>query len=558
MVSLSKNLTSVGVLGAPASPRPHPRSIGHRLRYALFALALSLSFGAQRVSAADLCSDLFSLESIKVVDNPLFTYLNKNPSLEQVQVGIKPLQTGALGLAAKLSLIARAQKTIDLSYYIFRPDTSGYAVLDALKSAMARGVSVRFIVDGAGTFSAGNAHFDSLVDFNKTLFVSRLEVKVVNPIASVRKTISKIISLFYSGKWLFAPSDINRRSHDKILLVDAGTTSSWAVLGGRNIGDEYYGVGSAIGAEFIDYEILVKGGSMSGSADPLETVMKYYNILFEHELSLVLTGTSQGDETHLTRMSEAKEGLRRDVEFEKQMDLTRQSAFWSDGFDSTTTTLVSEIQNLVKKLRLSFDTKQWLTLSTNPNITRSFFEIAKEAHSSIVIVSPYVMFAKKDIEFMREWLIRNPQAVFSIYTNSYSTADSMLTMAIFQNLTLPRLRALQKDPKIGDRLRIFQYKGETLLHVKAIIIDDSATLVTTSNFDARSRLLNSEIGMWMASALNLKALKNLIFQVEAQSEHLSLQSLANARPQNLREQLRLRILAHLTRIFEITHLDLLF
>ena len=50
-------------------------------------------------------------------------------------------------LAAKIWLIENAQHTIDATYYIFKRDLAGEAMLGALCNAVKRGVDIRFMVD---------------------------------------------------------------------------------------------------------------------------------------------------------------------------------------------------------------------------------------------------------------------------------------------------------------------------------------------------------------------------------------------------------------------------
>ena len=71
---------------------------------------------------------------------------------------IGPSQDDALSsLAAKIWLIENAQHTVDATYYIFKTDLVGYAVLGALCNAVKRGVDVRIMVDSLGSFSPGHS-----------------------------------------------------------------------------------------------------------------------------------------------------------------------------------------------------------------------------------------------------------------------------------------------------------------------------------------------------------------------------------------------------------------
>jgi len=124
-------------------------------------------------------------------------------------------------LAAKFWLIENARHTIDATYYIFKRDLIGEALLGALCNAVKRGVDVRFIVDSLGSVVIFNAFSKVFVNFN-------------------------------------------RRSHDKLLVVDGSFPDGGFVMtGGRNISLSYYSInadGSPNPDTYMDAEILLRTG----------------------------------------------------------------------------------------------------------------------------------------------------------------------------------------------------------------------------------------------------------------------------------------------------------
>ena len=57
----------------------------------------------------------------------------------------------SLSLMSKLKVIRNAKHTLDISYYMFKRDVVGYAVLYELYRAVQRGVDVRVLVDSMGS-----------------------------------------------------------------------------------------------------------------------------------------------------------------------------------------------------------------------------------------------------------------------------------------------------------------------------------------------------------------------------------------------------------------------
>lgn len=152
------------------------------------------------------------------------------------------LADGREQLAWMLAGIAVARTRIDFEMYIVEDDDSGRRVRDELTRAAERGVFVRVLVDSVGSANAGP-------DFWRPLSEAGGHIIEFNPVAPWRLRISRI------GK--IQPWRPNARDHRKLLLVDAPTSwaeasepptgevsgpfGSFAVVGGRNLGDAYVG-----------------------------------------------------------------------------------------------------------------------------------------------------------------------------------------------------------------------------------------------------------------------------------------------------------------------------
>jgi putative cardiolipin synthase len=67
----------------------------------------------------------------------------QNPDLTGYYVLFDPIEA----LAARLRLIDKAEKTLDLQYYIWDNDKVGAVALHALIRAADRGVKVRLLID---------------------------------------------------------------------------------------------------------------------------------------------------------------------------------------------------------------------------------------------------------------------------------------------------------------------------------------------------------------------------------------------------------------------------
>ena len=119
------------------------------------------------------------------------------------------LPDGPKRLEALIALIDGAQESLRILYYIWLNDETGRRVRDSLVAAAKRGVKVSMLLDGFGASAATPAFFKPLSDADARFcrFVPR-----------------------WGRRYLL-------RNHQKLALADGRK----AIVGGFNIGDEYFG-----------------------------------------------------------------------------------------------------------------------------------------------------------------------------------------------------------------------------------------------------------------------------------------------------------------------------
>jgi putative cardiolipin synthase len=139
--------------------------------------------------------------------------------------------------AARVLLARQAERSLDLQYYIWHGDRTGTLLLEAVHEAALRGVKVRLLLDDNGI--SGLDTVLSALDRHPNI-----EVRLFNPF---RLRFPKAIGYLFDFKRL------NRRMHNKSFTVDGAAT----IIGGRNVGDEYFGAGD--GGLFADLDVLAIG-----------------------------------------------------------------------------------------------------------------------------------------------------------------------------------------------------------------------------------------------------------------------------------------------------------
>ncbi len=137
-----------------------------------------------------------------------------------------------------------AEHTLDVQYYIWQDDMSGRLLFSALLAAAKRGVRVRLLLDDNNT--PGLDNILRLLDSHP-----RIEVRLFNPFS---------FRLLRPLGYITDFSRLNRRMHNKSFTVDGVVT----LVGGRNIGDAYFGAGRAT---FSDLDVMAIGPVVEDVAD---------------------------------------------------------------------------------------------------------------------------------------------------------------------------------------------------------------------------------------------------------------------------------------------------
>ncbi|MEN8132037.1 MAG: phospholipase D-like domain-containing protein [Pseudomonadota bacterium] len=474
-------------------------------------------------------------------------------------------------LALKIWMIENAQHTIDVVYYIFTPDLVGQAILGALCNAVQRGVDVRIMVDAVGSFNSSKVHFRALdtcaenatnirdAEGHLTQHRARVQMVIIN--ALINKD-----------------SKANRRSHDKLLLMDAEIPGKAAfITGGRNISLDYYGInedGSKDPDAFRDMEILVRPGNDRG-ADKLtmgHIAEIYFSLLFLHEGNRRLEAIEHSsndendyfDRQYRKQRNNAQQALGRLKAFpEIQAILASMPDYMKSGFHASNVRLVHEMAHLTDE---SVVTNTQHNLKENPNsIMHQLHELTKNLPSDRTIrtVSPYLFIARyydKDgnlvmdrVADIHNWLNAHPNNRIEIITNSVLTSDNFMAQSVIDMEMGPRLLLtpeleerwlsgletgeLNSDvveseewKRLVEHPQLYLYQTGKLdsallgngsahygkLHAKFIFGPENA-FVGTANFDYRSQLFNNEMGLVLQSGEVIQDLENNFDRLKSDS-----------------------------------------
>lgn len=482
---------------------------------------------------------------------------------------VKPVLSPQEGYLAKLMLIRQAKYTVDATYYIFTLDEAGLALVNEMKNAVRRGVHVRVMVDSLGSVEAtlsGNPHFKALITDAKenagfmlnpetgepTSVRAGVEILVFNPVTNLpawfRSRSVEMINKFQRAtakdpskvkelattRW-----NINRRTHDKILIADAQFPElSIGIIGGRNISNHYHGLDPASNDNYRDIEVIVrndptKAATMDRTLSVGEALSQQYDRLYFHSANRNVAVGLLGFLFDQKKNMEKLEGASKKVQIatagtasslgEDMNNPEFGKKYLAEGFVDSKVNLINSTHNLLRTVdempAAILDSVtighyeeivREASLETNQkNLLSKVVQLASNEKKSITVISPYLWLGPKDVKFIHDWLSADPNRRFTLFTNSIVTSDNMPAQTLVDVETIP---GLLKDPRFHAQIKAYEYgraddvnlggtKHYGKLHFKGAYFESLQTsIITTSNKDPRSQLLNSESGLDIQSA----------------------------------------------------------
>lgn len=400
--------------------------------------------------------------------------------------GVRALLDAREAFVARYALALAAERSIDVQYYIWRPDTSGSLMAQALWDAAERGVRVRVLLDDANTggldaqIAALDAH-------------PNVEVRLFNPFANRTWRLGDLVLDF---------ARVNRRMHNKSFTADNQAT----VVGGRNIGDEYLGAETPVA--FTDLDVLAVGPVVR----EVSTVFDEYWNSAPAWPATALLAPAPADAMAQTREAweelRARPAARRYLEAMARLPLLQQMQSGTLPLDWVPASVVSDDAS---KIELPPERRD---VQLTPRLEAAMGRPERE----LLLVSPYFVPGREGSAWLRSLAARGVRV--AILTNSLAATDVGPVYAGYARYRVELLRAgvrlfeLQPASRLdagaaaradgGDaRARgIGSSPGGSSgasLHAKVFGLDRRRVFVGSFNLDPRSVRLNTEMGVVLDS-----------------------------------------------------------
>jgi len=431
------------IAGCASVPKDYPRTPSHTIR------DTQDTWLARKVASA-------------VVDHP-------------EQSGFYLLSSGMDAFTARIALIDRAEKSLDLQYYIWHPDTTGILMGEHVLLAADRGVRVRLLLDDLDTAGKGRALM--LMDSHPNI-----EVRLYNPF------------LYRSARAMDFVTDlkrVNRRMHNKSLTADNVAT----IVGGRNIGNEYFGAVSH--AEFSDLDVLALGPVVnevstmfdaywnSDSVVPIRALVGKEQVLNEEDLQKSRAeynriASKENDSPYVNALLQS--GVLTRMQYENM------KFYWGKAI------LLYDDPTKVDAKEVTTDTHLAPKLSTYIN----------KATREIVIISPYFVPGMELVNYLGGLVKKGVHVL--ILTNSLAANDVGVVHAGYMRYRVALLKRgveLYEFKAISgaddEHKKKWTGSSNASLHAKTFVIDRRDMFVGSFNLDPRSVALNTEMGVLFES-----------------------------------------------------------
>jgi putative cardiolipin synthase len=392
--------------------------------------------------------------------------------------GFKLLDSNEDGLRWRLALVDSAQHSLDLQYYVWWGDESGDLLMKRVIEAADRGVKVRIVLDDLSTILEDESH-PKLRDAAAALIDAHpnIEIRLFNAWRS-RPLAGRAVEMI--GRM----ERINHRMHNKLLVADNRAT----ILGGRNIGNEYFGLSSEF--NFRDLDVLGVGAVARQASGVFD---RFWNSEWVVPVAALDVATASGE------LERERERTRRKLESATALarfPIDRQD--WSGALAR----LPAELH--AGTSRVHTDTPDPDAL--NHHMPGAIRDLVGAAKREVLIINAYIIPGEHAVARMRDQTARGVK--IRMLTNSLASHDVPAVNSHYKQWRKPLLEAgidlyeIRADAAVQAVLADTpptraEFMG---LHVKAIVVDRERVFVGSMNLDPRSWGINSEMGVVVDSA----------------------------------------------------------
>ena len=382
---------------------------------------------------------------------------------------------GTEALLTRMVLLALAERSVDVQYFIWKSDLIGKLMFYGMLEAADRGVRVRILLDDLTLDSETEKNVYALDQHEN------IEVRVYNPFATRGFRVADAITDTYR---------INRRMHNKSFNVD----SQYTIVGGRNIENNYFSANTR--SNYADLDIIAVG-------PVVKDVDKQFDVYWNSKIAVPVKAFTHNqtklDELEVTR-KELADFVKSKEDSAYALDLQDSEMYkriMSDISGAALNKLYRGKASVVyddpeKTLGKSDEETVYLTSLMLPHV--------EKVEHSLELISPYFVPGVTGREKLIDMV--NSGIKVRVITNSLASTDGIMAQSGYARHRIELLKGgvelYELKPKAKSKAsRSLRRSAEakSALHAKTYIFDRKEVFIGSFNFDQRSANINAEVGV---------------------------------------------------------------
>jgi putative cardiolipin synthase len=384
--------------------------------------------------------------------------------------GFHVLDSSFDGLYWRLALIDSATTSLDIMTYLWYPDASGILMLERAILASLRGVKVRLVVDDLIL----HGHDQLIANLNAA---PNIEFRMFNPWKNRTSIATR------GGEMLAQMERLNTRMHDKLMIADGHA----AVIGGRNIGDHYFGLHESY--NFHDTDLFGIGA-----------IAQQSNAMFDNfwNSEWVVSAEALTTEPNREIAREQRQSIQEFIRDAEQLEsFPREPKDWTE-----------ELTEYASDLRIGRSKVVYDEASADQikqTMGASMFNFFNMAEKELLVQNAYIIPSDKAFELLNDLKERGVNV--RILTNSLASHDVPAVNSHYEPWRDDFLHAgvdlweFRSDPAIQQTVvDVAPVSAEfTGLHSKCAVVDRRYSFIGSMNLDPRSLNINTEMGAFIDS-----------------------------------------------------------
>ncbi len=412
-------------------------------------------------------------------DGLLAAWLDGSPETTNADAsGFRLLVDGDAALEWRVRSLRKASERISVQYFMWRDDVVGRMLLAELLAAAERGVQVEILID------------DMHVRGNEALLAPLADHPNIG-IRSFNPFHTRAGLLRMGIEFVVRSDPVNHRMHNKSWIVD----DRLAIIGGRNIADEYFNAGGAF--NFTDLDLAIAGPLAfevgqsfaeywrSPAAVPVQKLARFAGDAAQSG-ALNTDGRERPAGTHLTAV-----GPHPPANPYERGPLDRGAYVWTSAAE----------------LVVDAPAKAYGDGRTEAGVVQALAQRYAQVEEELILISPYFVPGAEGVRMLGE-LSRQGVDV-GVLTNSLAATDVAFAHGGYARrrhalldggVTLHELRPTAWSRAAAVNGAFGNAGARASLHSKAQILDDQEVFIGSFNIDPRSANINTELGVFIADA----------------------------------------------------------